>query len=280
MRRRLCSAALAGLAMASAAPSLAQVSLDEPPLADRDARRVDRMEKAMRELRAIVFQGRETGSPVVVQPAETQGQVQRLSDRLADIDQTLAKLNGENEVIRHDLDLARHESAELRTANARLETQVAALQQTTEALKAAPPPPAAPAPQAENPALGGPDGLAGAQAALARGDMAAAEAGFRRVLTLDPDGPGGGEARFGLARTLIARQDWPEAASADIGAIRGWPQTRWAPLAVLDLSHALIEMGKPQDACETLAQIPRHYPKATATSLREAKRLQGLAKCT
>ena len=63
----------------------AQVPLD-PPLDERSAARLDRMEKAMRELRAIVFQGRETGQPVVVQPADTSGQINALTDRLNDLD--------------------------------------------------------------------------------------------------------------------------------------------------------------------------------------------------
>ena len=33
----------------------------------------------MRELRAIVFQGRETGKPVVVQPADTDAQLSALT---------------------------------------------------------------------------------------------------------------------------------------------------------------------------------------------------------
>ena len=50
-----------------ASTAVAQVPMD--PLDARDARRLDRMEQVMRELRAIVFQGRDTGKPVVVQPA-------------------------------------------------------------------------------------------------------------------------------------------------------------------------------------------------------------------
>ncbi|HWE99498.1 MAG TPA: tetratricopeptide repeat protein [Caulobacteraceae bacterium] len=268
------------LCLAAAGPVLAQVSLDEPALDEHDAKRVDRIEKVVRELRAIVFQGRETGQPVVVQPADTQGQVQRLTDRLADIDQTLAKLNGQLEVMRHDLDQSQHQAGDLRAANAQLETEVADLQKQIVVLKGPPPAPVpiAPAATAGAPA-GAPDSLSAAQAAMAQGDMASAEAGFRNVLSLDPDGPLAPEARYGLAHTLIARQSWPEAAEADIGAIRGWPQTRWAPLAVIDLSRALIEMGKAPDACSALAQIPRRYPKASAASFAEVRRLRVRAKC-
>ncbi|HEY5289208.1 MAG TPA: tol-pal system protein YbgF, partial [Caulobacteraceae bacterium] len=82
-----------------------------------------------------------------------------------------------------------------------------------------------------------------------------------------------------LAKTLLARKAWPEAATADIGAIRGWPQTRWAPEAVLDLSRALTGMGKSADACQTLGELTRRYPKASPTVLRDAKAVRAQATC-
>ncbi len=63
MRHRsfLTAAVAAAFCLVFAGEALSQTSLDDP-LDDRSAKRLDRMEKAMRELRAIVFQGRETGS--------------------------------------------------------------------------------------------------------------------------------------------------------------------------------------------------------------------------
>ncbi|MGI9170701.1 MAG: tol-pal system protein YbgF, partial [Caulobacteraceae bacterium] len=115
--RRLAGLAGAGFALLLTGQALAQTSIDEP-LDQRSSKRLDRMEKAMRELRAIVFQGRESGQPVVVQPAETQSQLAGLGDHLNDLDQTLSRLNGQIEVIRHDLDLARQEALDLRAQNA------------------------------------------------------------------------------------------------------------------------------------------------------------------
>ena len=62
---RACLPFAAVLLFLSAAPAFAQVSMDDP-LDARDAKRVDRMEKVVRELRAIVFQAQKTGQPVVV----------------------------------------------------------------------------------------------------------------------------------------------------------------------------------------------------------------------
>jgi TolA-binding protein len=275
-----------GVVAGGAYHAVAQVSLDAPPLAESDAKRLDRMEKAMKELRAIVFQGRETGAPVVVQPADTEANLQRLSDRLSDLEQSLAKLNGELEVTRHDVDQSRQGAGDLRTTLASMKDEIAALEKAVQALTP-PPQPAAPAPgdlgagapQAASPALNPAAQFAAAQTALEQGDMATAEAGFRAFIAQNGDGPKGPEARYGLARALISRHDWQDAATADIGAIRGWPHTHWAPAAVLDLSRSLMALGKPQDACETLGELTRRYPSVAPAILKDARNLKVEAQC-
>ncbi len=274
-RDRLFGLLAAALVAASSLPVHAQVSLDEP-LDEHAAKRLDRMEKAMKELRAIVFQGRETGAPVVVQPAETQGEIAAQGDKINDINQTLARLNGELEVIKHDLDQARQEDADLRAANATLSGQVAALEKAVKDLTPPPAPPAPPAPVAPPDPAGA---FAAAKARLDAGDTAGAEAAFRDYIDHFGDGPEGPEARYYLARTLIARQAWPDAATAEIGAIRGWPHTRWAPEAVLGLSRSLVAMGKSADACQTLSELARRYPGATAAVRKSAAAIRAQAQC-
>ena len=254
----------------------AQVPLDQP-LDQRSAQRLDRMEKALKEIRAIVFQGRETGAPVVIQPADTQGQLGQMSDRMSSLEQNLAKLTGELEVMRHDLDQTRQETADLRAANSLLKAQIVDLQ--TAVPKPAPPP-LEPAPSAAAaPAGDATSAFAAAKAALAAGDMASAEAGFRDYVDRYGDTANGPEARYDLGRTLLSRRAWAEAATADIGAIRGWPRTRWAPDAVLDLSRALVTLNKPADACETLGELDRRYPKAGPVVAKRAADLRLQAKC-
>jgi TolA-binding protein len=235
----------------------------------------------VRELRAIVFQGRETGAPVVVQPAETQGQINSLTDRLNDLDHTLTQMNGQMEVVRHDLDQIRQENTDLRARDAALKEEVTALEQRVQGLTAPPPPPppvagtapAAPAP--DEPATA----FLAARALWQSGDKAGAEAAFRDYTDRFGDSPRGPEARYYLGKALLARNAWPEAATADIGAIRGWPQTRWAPDAVLDLTRALVAMGKTADACQTLAELGRRYPKPGAAVLSGARSLRAQAAC-
>ena len=93
------------LALAVAAPALAQTPLD--PLDDHSAKRLDRMEQALKEIRAIVFQGRETGKPVTVEPADTDSQIAGLSQKIDDLQQAITRLTGQLESAGHDLDQAR-----------------------------------------------------------------------------------------------------------------------------------------------------------------------------
>jgi TolA-binding protein len=278
--RRLAALAGAGFGVLLAGQALGQTSLDQPPLDERSAARLDRLEKVVREIRAIVFQGRETGAAVVVQPAETQSQIAGLTDHLNDLDQTLARLNGQIEVIKHDLDQARQAEGDLRAQNAALKEQMSAMDQRLQALTTPPPPPP---PAAEAPAPPPPDdpaaAFAAAKAMLDAGDRVSAEAGFRDYVDRFGEGPRGPEARFYLGRILLAKHAWPDAATADIGAIRGWPQTRWAPEAILDLSRALIGMGKPADACQTLGELAKRYPKASPPVRAAATDLRAQAKC-
>ena len=47
------------------------------------------------------------GKPVVVMPAETESQIQALTDRVSDLEETLTRMNGANETLTLELDQAR-----------------------------------------------------------------------------------------------------------------------------------------------------------------------------
>jgi tol-pal system protein YbgF len=270
------------LTLTVAGGALAQTAMDDT-LDEHSAKRVDNLEKVVRELRAIIYQGRETGQPVVIQPAETQGQINALTDRLNDLDHSLTGMNGQLEVMRHDLDEARGENGDLRARNAALKQEVEALEQKVASLNAPPPAPPQPAAEQAAPAPAPADDAASAFATARglwqSGDMAGAEGAFRDFTDRYSGSPRDAEAHYYLGKTLLARQAWPEAATADIGAIRGWPQTRWAPDAVLDLSRALAALGKTSDACQTLGELARRYPKAPIQVLKDARSLRAQAAC-
>ena len=267
--------------MAVSGVAAAQTPLPQPdPLSVRDARRVDRMEQVMRELRAIVFQSRDTGRPVIVQSAETEQQVTEMSERVTSLEQSLTRLNGQLETQGHDLETARRDLQASRDANEALVRRLTALEQQITTLTAPPPaPPQAEAPTPRPAAVDAESAFGAARALLLQGDYAGAEAAFSRYIPRYGDVHRGAEARYYLGKTLLARRAWPDAAGAFIAAIRGWPQNDWAPDAVLGLSRSLVGMNRNTDACQTLAELARRYPRAPADVRNRATALRAQAQC-
>ena len=133
------SALLASVLMLAAlAPGLAQAQTPMPdPLDDRSVKRLERMEKVVRELRSIVFQGRDTSKPVVVQPAETEAQLAELADKVSDLQQTLTRLNGANETLTLELDQARRAADSQKMRGDALESRLSALETRIAAIESA-----------------------------------------------------------------------------------------------------------------------------------------------
>jgi TolA-binding protein len=241
------------------AVAVAQTPLD--PLDDHSAKRLDRMEQALREIRAIVFQGRETGKPVVVEPADTDSQFTSLNQKIDDLQQAITRLTGQLESSGHDVDEARKEADALREENGALAARVTALEQKIADLSA-PPPVAAAAPPPQAPPLDVTAAMAAARAAFNAGDYATAETQFHDVVARFGDSPRASEARYYLAKILIGREAFADAASMDLAVVRQWPDTLWAPDAALDLARAMLGMKEAHEACGVLAEIDSHYPKA------------------
>ena len=287
-RLRLFGCVAAAVLVAAPIPvAFAQTPMDDP-LDARDAKRLDRMEKVVRELRDIVFKAQKTGAPVVVQPADTDSRLSDLAQRLGDLESTLTKLNGALETTSHDLDVARRDNAQLKAQIKTLSDRLAADEQKAAELAqaaqtAAPagpdggPPPQVTAAAADPKAAS--DAFGKARQLMLSGDYDSAQGAFADFVTAYPDNPKTPEARYWWGKTLLVRGDNVKAASAFIGAIRGWPQTAWAPDAVIELSRALVALKKGPDACQALAELPRKYPKAPPGIKSRAALVRDQAKC-
>ena len=262
-----------------ATTAAAQVPMD--PLDARDAKRLDRMEQVMRELRAIVFQGRDSGKPVVVQPAETDYQLQEMARRLADLEQSMTRLPGERAPAGRAAQRPTREADPRRADNTARHDRIAGLESRALAETVAAPEGGglAGGPAAPSASLPASEAFAQARQAMVAGDYAAAEAGFRDFVDNHGDTAKAPEARYWLGKTLTARSAHADAAGAYIAAIRGWPTTSWAPDAVLELSRSLIALKKPADACQTLAELAKRYPKASTTVQTRAAQARTQAKC-
>jgi tol-pal system protein YbgF len=278
LRRYAWPAAALGLVLV-AAPVAAQTQIDES-LTRRDARRLDNMEKVVREMRDIVFKGRDTGKPVEVEAADTGARLNDLTARLNDLEQSLTRIHGSLETTAHELNLSRKANADLQAQVKALTDKVAELEQRQAAAPPATADENSPAEAAAAPAKGDPDkAFADARKLMLSGDYDGAEAAFHDVVEAYPDAPKTPEARYWWGKTLSVKGAHAQAATAYIGAIRGWPATSWAPDAVVELARELVALKKPSDACEALAQLPRRYAKASASVKARAAKVKTQAKC-
>jgi tol-pal system protein YbgF len=284
--------AVAGiLALAILAPSARAQVFAEPV-----DKRLDRLEKQLREVRSIVLQAHATGAPVEIKEAGPDPQVVALTSRLDDMDQTLRGVTGQMETLQHDLEVSRKDAATTATQMAALAARLDKLEQQVTAL--APPPPPAPGAQP-----GADNGLAGQAAAegqgpgpappedpaaafdqarklLLDGDYDAAATAFQSYVERFDGSPQAPEARYWLGETKYLQQDYASAAQAYLGAIRGWPHASWAPDAVVKLAQALVQLDKKREACGALAEFDHHYPGAPSAAKARAAAARRKAGCT
>jgi tol-pal system protein YbgF len=301
--------ALPALALAIIASVACVTAPARPAFAQSDDdRRLDRLEKQVRELRAILFQGRDTGQPVVVKPEGPDPEVTTLQQQVSDLDDTIRKLNGQIEILTHDSDEARAAANAVRDQNgelrgqlkdlsdrvAKLETALAPPPQAPQGAQpgaSSPPPPgqtgvltlppsAGAAPDAALPAPTAAESYKHARALLTANDYPGAAAAFQAFIAQYPSNKEIPAAYFWLGEAEIARQDFADAVPAYANALKGWPKQPWAPDATVKLARALAETGQTPNACAALAEFERRYHKeASATVKTRAAELRTRAAC-
>jgi len=272
-------AALAVLGCANAALAQADPLTDPLPraLGQQADRRLDRVEQTLREMRAILFQGRDTGRPVVVQPAETQAQVDQLVNRVGDLEETLRRLNGQIDTLGADVAALRAEAAR-RTADA--QTAADANRQILARLEVLERQAAITAADAQVLATDPAKAFDNAMQLFVDGQHRAAGQALQTYLEAHPDGADAPEARYYLGESFFKQGIYNDAASAYVAAIRGWPQTTWAPDAVVKLALSLIETRRNPDACAVLGEFSTRYPRASATLKTQAASARTRARCS
>lgn len=265
---------------------------------DPNEKRIQSLEKQLHQLRDIVLQAKDTGQPVQVHvSSDPDPEVAALQQRIDDLEQAARTRNDQIDSLTHDLAMARKDASdskgELSAVEDRLgkiEAQLKTMQDAQAAGPAGPGPVAqGGAPQVADAGPPGPppaedlasagDAFRKAKQLLLQGQYAAAGDAFQHFVDHYGDTPNGPEARYWLGETLYIRGLYPDAATAYIGAIRGWPQATWAPDAVVKLARALVALNKPTDACRALVEFDRHYPAAAPPTKAKAQDVRAAAKC-
>lgn len=264
---------------------------------DPTEKRIQSLEKQLHQLRDIVLQAKDTGQPVQVHvSSDPDPQVASLQARIDDLEQAARTRNDQIDSLTHDLALARKDASDSKTQLSAVEDRLgkieAQLKSMQDAQGPAPsgagplaqggPPPADAGPAAPPPAedlASANDAFRHAKQLLLQGQYAAAGDAFQHFVDHYGDTPNGPEARYWLGETLYIRGLYPDAATAYIGAIRGWPQSVWAPDAVVKLARALVALNKQPDACRALVEFDRHYPAAAPPTKAKAQDVRAAAKC-
>jgi tol-pal system protein YbgF len=286
---------LSAAAALVAAPAAHAEKKPEDPV----EKRFQNLEKQLRQLREIVLQSKDTGQPVQVRVStDPDPTLESLTQRMDDLEQAAKTRNDQIDTLTHDLEASKRANAASQTQIKALEERLAKAEGDLKTINDAaaagasaaagappvpgpPPPPGAalaPAPAPADPAAAG-DAFKKAMQVLRSGDNTAGSAALQSFVETYGDSAYGPEARYWLGESLFVRGLYQESATAYIGAIRGWPQTPWAPNAVVKLARALIALNRPTDACHTLDELNRRYPSATPATKGSAQNARSAAKC-
>lgn len=106
----------------------------------------------------------------------------------------------------------------------------------------------------------------------------AAENGFRTFLGQYGSNELAGNAQYWLGETFYARGDYKQAAEAFLKGYRNYAKSPKAPDSLFKLGLTLKQLGQTKQACATLAQVGKAYPKATKV-VEQAKQESTQAGC-
>lgn len=261
--RRILVSALGVALIAGTTTVVAQTTPMEP--VQWDKRRLDQLDRNVRRLERALTQRNAAGQPVIVEPdpevVALQGRVSGMDRRLEDLEATLRRVNGDLERLTFQLDEAQRDNAalgqRLRDAEGRVEGMETAARR--EAELNAPIPTTSPTGDAAR-------DLAEA-VRLTRSDPEMGDRALRTVIAAWPDAPQAREASSRLGDLRRAQDDDAGAVQAYASALRGWPETGWAPSTTLELATALNATGKKTEACAALAEYTRRYAEAAAAAV-------------
>ena len=103
------------------------------------------------------------------------------------------------------------------------------------------------------------------------GDYNMAERAFREFVETNPDHKLSGNAQYRYAETFRIRQLYTDAASAYLEGYQKYPKSEKAPINLLKLGVALVQIGEKDQGCLMIAGVKKQYPEATQSVLQKAK---------
>jgi TolA-binding protein len=231
-----------------------------------DKRRLEQLDRNVRRLERAVTQRNAAGQPVIIEPdpelVALQGRVGLMDRRLADMEATVQRVNGDLERLTFQLDEAGRDNTALGTRVRDVEGRLRAMEEAAarEAELNAPIPTTSP--------TGDPARDLIAAARVAATDRARGDRALQTVILAWPDTPQAREASSRLGDLRVSTGDHAGAVSAYATALQGWPTAPWAPSTTLELANALNETDRKTQACTALSEFTRRYAEAASPTVR------------
>lgn len=266
---------LGGVAVSQVAPL---------PAVQWDVRRLDTLDRNVRRLERALTQRNAAGQPVLVEPdpevIQLQTLVSNMDRRLSDLEQTVQRMNADNERLTFQLDERGREAATLRTGLTRAEGRIRTLEEAAAAAAAAQAAAAEQAAQAPASPTGDAAGDLAAAVRLVATDREAGIEALEAVAAAWPDTLQGREASYRLGDARRAGDDHAGAVQAYAAALRDWPTTSWAGEVTLRLARSLVATRRNAQACAALAEFNRRYAASASAALKGvASQVGAQARC-
>ena len=231
-----------------------------------DKRRLEQLDRNVRRLERAVTQRNAAGDPVIIEPdpevIALQGRVGLMDRRLADMEATVQRVNGDIERLTFQLDEAGRDNtalaARVRDAEGRIRTMEAAA--AREAELNSPIPTTSPTGDVARDLT--------AAVRLAATDPQRGDRALQTVILAWPDTPQAREASSRLGDLRISAGDPAGAVSAYATALQGWPTAPWAAATTLELANALNATDRKTQACTALTEFTRRYAETTSAAVR------------
>ncbi len=112
------------------------------------------------------------------------------------------------------------------------------------------------------------------------GNYGAAEREFRAFLEIYPDNELAPNAQYWLGESLLAQQNYREAADAFLKTYTEHPGSNKTPDSLLKLGVALRGLGEADAACATFSELLNNYPGAAPAVLTQARDERSRAQCS
>lgn len=231
-----------------------------------DKRRLDQLDRNVRRLERAVTQRNAAGQPVIIEPdpevIALQGRVGLMDRRLADMEATVQRVNGDLERLTFQLDEAGRDNTALGTRLRDAEGRIRAMEAAAarEAELNAPIPTTSPTGDAARDLT--------AAARLAATDPQRGDRALQTVILAWPDTPQAREASSRLGDLRVSAGDHAGAVSAYATALQGWPTAPWAASTTLELANALNATDRKTQACTALTEFTRRYAETASPAVR------------